>query len=664
MNGWNRPGLDWLRALRHAGATPRRAAGHLAVGLGFGVPQSKRAVWISADDPRTFAAAGGLVRWLHRALPQHRLVVTTRRLDRLAHLGTLFPNDLILPEPFDDRGSIARFWDAVCPELLIWLGAPPAWSMATLRHLSLHPVPAAVLGAGESDVPTIPPICFDDRALRAALFIGVRDGSALRALRARGIDASGGAVTGDLRYAGGPAAPAAALDYLRRELGVAGFPVLAAEQVPETAQALVLDAFSRVRERWPDAALVWEPASPRDRGRLRALCAARSLEPTVRLLSGPGCLAGFAGALTAVIAGGSFGPDGTESESLVAAASCATPVVFGPHVRPGDDLAATFLAHEAAYSVATGDLAAALGGLLGGDRPDVGPNAQRLVAGQFGSEARSIEALRPRLPPSGDLRPIRQEWRMPSRVERMASTRLGQAILARCRRRAIRSWEALREHLGAPRTILCLGNGPSSEDPCLHGLAHDALFRVNCSWVGRPSFPHPDVVFVGDMDAVRRLPHCIFAFRNVEWESYQLFRRMMALRSWAPPFFTLERLPAPVPLDDWPARPTNGALMVLAAVMLQPDRLVIGGIDLFAHPDGRYPGHLVAPNAYAQVHDRDVDRHFIAACLRNYRGELVIVGDVLARALAEIKAAPAPQAVGTYRARIESGSAIVEKHQL
>ena len=53
------------------------------------------------------------------------------------------------------------------------------------------------------------------------------------------------------------------------------------------------------------------------------------------------------------------------------------------------------------------------------------------------------------------------------------------------------------DRLGHPHTILCLGNGPSSEAEALRQYTHEALFRVNHSWLRRPAFNQPQVVFTG-----------------------------------------------------------------------------------------------------------------------------------------------------------------------
>ncbi len=74
--------------------------------------------------------------------------------------------------------------------------------------------------------------------------------------------------------------------------------------------------------------------------------------------------------------------------------------------------------------------------------------------------------------------------------------------------------------------------------------------------------------------------------------------------------------------------------MLATAVLLRPRRLVIAGIDLFAHPSGSYLGEADLPNAYLPVHDRETEIAIIRHLLRLHEGELEILGEPLRDALA------------------------------
>lgn len=204
--------------------------------------------------------------------------------------------------------------------------------------------------------------------------------------------------------------------------------------------------------------------------------------------------------------------------------------------------------------------------------------------------------------------------------------RLRDVLALRARR--IDSLQAFRRELGAPQTIMCLGNGPSCEDPLLADHDCDALFRVNYRWRGRGKFTAADVVFTGQKRTLFSVHPRIFAFQTRRAEgqlvTHQLFnplcRRMI--------YVTLERLG--IVRGDWDTiRPTNGATMIVAAVALEPRKLVIGGIDLFEDPAGAYPGDSATPNAYVPVHDAQLELRFILETLAQFRGELIIAGEVL-----------------------------------
>jgi hypothetical protein len=198
------------------------------------------------------------------------------------------------------------------------------------------------------------------------------------------------------------------------------------------------------------------------------------------------------------------------------------------------------------------------------------------------------------------------------------------------RMRRLEDLGALRAALGAPQHILCLGNGPSSEDRRLLDIPYDRLFRVNDRWLERDFLAKPDVVFTGSRKTLVRVRDTIFAFSSVEIET-------MLLRRWLPQAllrrlscFTPERAGILPPNPAEAFEPTNGAIMLATAVALEPRWLTVAGIDLFSDPRGAYPGADTTPNAYAAAHHPDSELRIVLEILDSYRGELRIVGDVLA----------------------------------
>jgi hypothetical protein len=192
--------------------------------------------------------------------------------------------------------------------------------------------------------------------------------------------------------------------------------------------------------------------------------------------------------------------------------------------------------------------------------------------------------------------------------------------------------EQVRRALGDPETILCLGNGPSSEDPRLEEVAYDALFRVNHSWMHRPVLTEPDVVFTGGYSTMRVLKKPIFGLQHQTGEMVLLatrgpFSPLHPLR-----YFSMARVGSHLEDFDWgDHRPTNGSAMIAMAVALRPKRLIIAGVDLFRHPDGSYPGDTTTPNAYTPAHSSDKELAFMFHHLDRLQGEVVIFGEILDR---------------------------------
>ena len=213
------------------------------------------------------------------------------------------------------------------------------------------------------------------------------------------------------------------------------------------------------------------------------------------------------------------------------------------------------------------------------------------------------------------------------------------------------SVEELRIALREPQAILCLGNGPSSENAVLREMAHDSLFRVNYRWLERGFLVEPDIVFTGSDKALAAVRGAIFGLSNVEIETMLLRKWLLRRPLRRLTYFSPERAGV-LPANAGRAfKPTNGVIMLATAVALQPRRLIVGGIDLFQDPKGAYPGDVMTPNAYAAAHERSMELRLILEILARYRGELVIVGDILRRHWEERKPPRRDQAGGSARSR-------------
>jgi len=207
--------------------------------------------------------------------------------------------------------------------------------------------------------------------------------------------------------------------------------------------------------------------------------------------------------------------------------------------------------------------------------------------------------------------------------------------------RRIDSIGALDARLGHPRTVLCLGNGPSSAMPAVTSYPHDSLFRVNIDWRTGGTLTEPDLVFAGVKRAMRRLGRIPMVVATPRKEEAFLACRLF--EPWhGPATYSVAEALAPdlIPPVRGELRPTTGAYMLAVAVALAPERLVIAGMDMFRHPEGAYsrgadPVAQGSVNAFAPSHDFETDAAFIADCLAHYAGELIVFSPALAAALRE-----------------------------
>lgn len=224
-------------------------------------------------------------------------------------------------------------------------------------------------------------------------------------------------------------------------------------------------------------------------------------------------------------------------------------------------------------------------------------------------------------------RPIRRRLEQLA-LKCMAQPRLRRLLAAKVER--IDTVAELRETLGNPGTILCLGNGPSSEDPEVATVEYDCLFRVNHVWLDRGFLTAPDMVFTGSKATLALVKGAIFGLQSIKSEARLLVTRFLLPHFPRVRYAVIERFGLYLNEPRWQGiRPTNGAAMLATAVALQPPRLVISGIDLFSHPAGTYPGDTATPNAYSPGHEAESELALLLAALSLYQGELIILSSAL-----------------------------------
>jgi hypothetical protein len=193
--------------------------------------------------------------------------------------------------------------------------------------------------------------------------------------------------------------------------------------------------------------------------------------------------------------------------------------------------------------------------------------------------------------------------------------------------------EDLTARLGDAGTIVCLGNGPSSEDSRLADFGNALLFRVNWNWRERGWMAAPDVVFTVDPDAPNSKRRPIILFPTAAVGRPILMRHTIAMHPPRAGYGFLDEFVPPLADLSGPTLPTNGALMIAVAAALRPERIVIAGMDLYRHPDGRYPGDTDALDGYSREHSAEIDLSLIRKVLQGFKGETIVLSDNLRAAL-------------------------------
>ncbi|MDT8326751.1 MAG: hypothetical protein RQ750_05100 [Roseovarius sp.] len=182
---------------------------------------------------------------------------------------------------------------------------------------------------------------------------------------------------------------------------------------------------------------------------------------------------------------------------------------------------------------------------------------------------------------------------------------------------------SLAQELGQPQVIMCLGNGPTSADPRLAGMAHDALFRVNHQWMQDGYMTDADLLFAGVKRSMRAAGSTPIAVASRRKEEALLGARLLTPWRGRFRYVVVEEIADLGTALHGHPRPTTGAVMLAAAIALAPRRLIVAGMDMFADKAGAYPGRAQAVNAYTAAHDRQTDETFIRAHLARFKGEIM-----------------------------------------
>ncbi len=304
-------------------------------------------IWVHALSVGEVRSAAGLIAALRRRFPGHRIVLSlaTASGEAFARRELSTGVDAIVPFPLDFLPAVRLWFSRIDPEIYVqvetdfWPNFLHVLSRRTTRAVLVNGRISARSGAGYGVLRFFFARLF---SVWDAVCVASRDDAA--AFAALGVRPERIHVTGNLKFegAGEPAAGKGGLAgglFGARE----GEKMFLAASTHDGEEEIVLDAFSRLRRRWPGLFLV---IAPRDPGRGRAVadmaCAAgfsvarRSLgengtEADVFVLDTIGELAGLFPRAWAAFIGGSLVP--VRGHNPLEAAGCGVPALFGPSME-------------------------------------------------------------------------------------------------------------------------------------------------------------------------------------------------------------------------------------------------------------------------------------------------------------------------------------------
>jgi 3-deoxy-D-manno-octulosonic-acid transferase len=400
------PFLPFLAALgeRHR-AGWRERLGWYPAEVRAAVPPGVRPIWIHAVSVGEVLSSRGLVRGLRERFPAHPVLLSTFTLAGYRMARRSIPEACaVIFLPIDYPRPVRSALRSFHPALLVFLETE-IWPNL-LWNASRLGVPSLLLSGRISE-----------KALRRYLLFRVVFGEAVRSFRAMGMqterdaaravrlgaDPSRVVVTGNLKRAGAKPPPVT-----REELGLATDPgpLWVAGSTRQGEEEILLDAFLRVRREHGSVRLVLAPRHPHRFAEVERLLQQRGLRFSKRsdgilqagreilLLDTLGELPAFYAVADVAFVGGSLVEAG--GHNPVEPASCAKPVLFGPHMENCGDVAEALKRGGGALEVRNPEeLARAVSALLGDPQRarEMGRKAAEACAEDHGVLERSLDLV-------------------------------------------------------------------------------------------------------------------------------------------------------------------------------------------------------------------------------------------------------------------------------
>jgi 3-deoxy-D-manno-octulosonic-acid transferase len=411
------PWLAWqaLRYQKYIGSLGQRM-GYLPVSFNVDGDES---IWIHAVSVGEVLTVRPLVRDLRQRHPRLRVFVsTTTMAGQQVARRQVQDADAVFYFPFDLGLVVRRTLDLVRPRLFVMIETE-IWPNL-LRECQARGIKTAIVNGRVSDR-SYPRYRLVRGLMRRVLAdidrFCVQSEQAARRFVDLGADPSRIVVTGSLKFDAlditTPPQQARMRDRVLRYFRIpAGRPVVVAGSTMKGEEALVLDAFRRLRAVAPSALLIIAPRHPERFDDVAAQCRSEGYK-TLRRSELPidaepradvvvvdtiGELATIYQLATVVFVGGSLVPTG--GHNILEPAAFGKPIVFGRHMENFAEIAAIFLANDAAVTVSDGALDTALVALMTDPvrRARLGAAARALVEANRGAKDRSLEVLSALLP--------------------------------------------------------------------------------------------------------------------------------------------------------------------------------------------------------------------------------------------------------------------------
>jgi 3-deoxy-D-manno-octulosonic-acid transferase len=372
-------------------------------------PGRDRSIWIHAVSVGEVLAARALVGPLKEAFPEHKLFVSTTTVagNGVAR-KSIRDADGFLFAPFDLPGPVRKALDVLNPALLVLVETeiwPNLIHDARRRGTRVAIVNGRLSERSFAGYRRVRPLL---RRVLVEIDLFLMQGEDhARRVRDLGAPAERVRVVGNLKFDALDAARVS--DELARLLeAVPGGPLWVAGSTMPGEEEIVLAALRRIRERFPETALIVAPRHPERFDEVPALveaagfrCLRRTrLQPgawrngSVVLLDTLGELAQVYSLASVVFVGGSLVPTG--GHNILEPAVSGKAVIVGPHMENFREIADQFRAEDALVQVRSAEeLAAAVTGLLADEarRTTIGARARDLVDRNRGAVRLTVDAL-------------------------------------------------------------------------------------------------------------------------------------------------------------------------------------------------------------------------------------------------------------------------------